>query len=133
VAWLDAALKDTTEDKSAGAIRSAVHSVLPHSSLQSASSHPDSEWLTAQMPHGLYCPVFSFLTHTEEQARRLPSLLRYFYHATSLGGVESLIEWRCMSDSGCDKRLLRVSIGLEDVRDLMADFTQAFQVISGLS
>jgi cystathionine beta-lyase/cystathionine gamma-synthase len=29
-------------------------------------------------------------------ARRLPSKLQLFHHATSLGGVESLIEWRTM-------------------------------------
>ena len=45
-----------------------------------------------------------------------------FHHATSLGGTESLIEWRAMSDDHISKKLLRVSIGLEDPRDLLADF-----------
>ena len=137
ISWLHNALTTneeaapTTEnsDSSTPVIRRAVSSILPHSSLQSHASHPDSSWLTTQMPHGLYSPVFSIHTHTESQARRLPSVLKYFHHATSLGGVESLIEWRCMSDSGCDKRLLRISVGIEDVRDLKEDLKKGFEII----
>ena len=35
--------------------------------------------------------------------------------ATSLGGVESLVEHRVKSDPSADPRLLRLSIGVEDV------------------
>lgn len=35
--------------------------------------------------------------------------------ATSLGGVESLIEQRIHSDPGADPRLIRISVGIEDV------------------
>lgn len=35
--------------------------------------------------------------------------------ATSLGGVESLIEQRVQSDPGADPRLIRISVGVEDV------------------
>lgn len=35
---------------------------------------------------------------TEEMSRRLSGLLRLFQHATSLGGVESQIEWRRLVD-----------------------------------
>lgn len=35
--------------------------------------------------------------------------------ATSLGGVESLIEYRLNSDTKADPTLLRLSIGLEDI------------------
>lgn len=34
---------------------------------------------------------------------------------TSLGGVESLIEQRQMSDEGADPKVLRISVGLEDL------------------
>jgi cystathionine beta-lyase/cystathionine gamma-synthase len=47
--------------------------------------------------------------------------LKFFHHATSLGGVESLIEWRRMSDKGVDSRLLRVSVGVEGWEDLKTD------------
>ena len=35
--------------------------------------------------------------------------------ATSLGGVESLIEQRVHSDPGADPRLVRISVGVEDL------------------
>ena len=51
-----------------------------------------------------------------------------FYAATSLGGVESLIEHR-KTVSGDNfpvhPRLLRLSIGIEDVGDLIFDLEQA--------
>jgi cystathionine beta-lyase/cystathionine gamma-synthase len=60
----------------------------------------------------------------EETAKRLPSRLRLFDHATSLGGVESLIEWRAMTDPKVDKALLRVSVGVEGFEDLRDDLLQ---------
>lgn len=51
-----------------------------------------------------------------------------FYPATSLGGVESLIEHRkTVSGEGfpVHPRLLRLSIGIEDADDLIADLEQA--------
>lgn len=36
--------------------------------------------------------------------------------ATSLGGVESLVEQRLRSDPGADPKLIRLSIGVEDVK-----------------
>ena len=54
--------------------------------------------------------------------------VRVFLRATSLGGVESLIEHRHTiegSDSEVPEDLLRLSIGLESVDDLIADLEQA--------
>jgi cystathionine gamma-synthase len=48
--------------------------------------------------------------------------------ATSLGGVESLIEHRASvegTDSPCPTDLLRLSVGLEDVADLIGDLDHA--------
>jgi cystathionine gamma-synthase len=48
--------------------------------------------------------------------------------ATSLGGVESLIEHRASvegPDSPCPPDLLRLSVGLESVNDLIDDLEQA--------
>ena len=54
--------------------------------------------------------------------------LRVFTNATSLGGCESLVEHRA-SVEGAHPRspqdLLRISVGLEDVGDLVADLAQA--------
>lgn len=58
-----------------------------------------------------------------------PSKLRLWAHATSLGGVESLIEWRAMSDTTVDTRLLRLSVGVEEPIDLMADLIQGCKAV----
>ena len=64
----------------------------------------------------------------EDHARRVLSRVGLFVRATSLGGVESLIEHRAMvegPDSRTPRDLLRVSVGLEHPNDLIADLDQA--------
>ncbi|OSS52751.1 hypothetical protein B5807_02403 [Epicoccum nigrum] len=123
VAWLAGAVEGTGESEHGALIKKAVKQVR-HASLQT----DDLNWLKPQMPNG-FGPVFSIYMHTADQARCLPSHLRLFHHATSLGGVESLIEWRKMSDAEVDERLLRVSVGIEDVDDLKEDLLRAFQAL----
>jgi cystathionine gamma-synthase len=58
--------------------------------------------------------------------------LELFVRATSLGGVESLIEHRGTvegPDSPTPQDLLRVSVGIEHVDDLIADLEQGFAAI----
>jgi cystathionine gamma-synthase len=62
------------------------------------------------------------------EALRVASRLRLWRRATSLGGVESLVEHRASVEpptSPTPKNLLRLSVGLEDVNDLIADLAQA--------
>ena len=53
--------------------------------------------------------------------------LRLLRRATSLGGVESLVEHRATIEpqSGIPQNLLRVSVGIENDGDLIADLDQA--------
>ena len=54
--------------------------------------------------------------------------VRLFVRATSLGGTQSLIEHRASiegPDSTTPDDLLRVSVGLENADDLIADLAQA--------
>lgn len=74
---------------------------------------------------GGHSPVFSIDMVDEAAAKALPGKLKYFIHATSLGGVESLIEWRALSDEHCAPTLLRVSVGAENVDDLIEDLEAA--------
>jgi cystathionine gamma-synthase len=63
-----------------------------------------------------------------EAALRAVGRVRLFTRATSLGGVESLIEHRQTSEgpaSTAPPELLRMSIGLEHPDDLVADLRQA--------
>lgn len=61
-------------------------------------------------------------------ALRVAAGVRLFIHATSLGGVESLIEHRQSIEGPATRtpdNLLRLSIGLEHADDLIADLAQA--------
>ncbi|GIJ99712.1 hypothetical protein Aspvir_003714 [Aspergillus viridinutans] len=123
IAWLNGAL--TATDPAPGSEEEIVQRVLVkiyHASLQ------DEEWLKRQMPNG-FGPVFAIVMRDEKLAKTLPSKLALFQHATSLGGVESLIEWRALSDSRVDRKLLRISVGLEDWQDLKMDLLSAFKAL----
>jgi cystathionine gamma-synthase len=63
-----------------------------------------------------------------EDALGVAKAVRLFVRATSLGGVESLIEHRASIEgptSPVPADLLRLSIGIEDAGDLIADLEQA--------
>ncbi|KAI5289230.1 hypothetical protein KEM54_004202 [Ascosphaera aggregata] len=127
VSWLNEALNNPTPSNDDEAIQASMEAIS-HSSLQK----DDMEWLSKQMPNG-FGPVFSIVLKEEKLARRLPSKLKLFSHATSLGGVESLIEWRAMSDPTVDRRLLRLSIGIENWEDLKADLLSGFKGLAAKS
>ncbi|MDA0700163.1 MAG: PLP-dependent transferase, partial [bacterium] len=64
----------------------------------------------------------------EAAARAVAARVRLFTRATSLGGVESLIEHRASIEppgGPTPADLLRVSVGIEHVDDLMADLAEA--------
>lgn len=105
----------------------AVEKVM-HASLQTKALKDG--WLQKQMPKG-FGAVFAIVMKDANYAQRLPTCMFCFQHATSLGGVESLMEWRAMSDKDCDRRLVRVSVGLEDIEDLKNDLLQGMKALLG--
>ncbi|PHH53990.1 putative trans-sulfuration enzyme YHR112C [Ceratocystis fimbriata CBS 114723] len=119
VQWLATAAADA-----ASPVNKVVQRVH-HASLQTG---PENSWLVEQMPNG-FGPVFAVICKDEKLARTLPSKLAFFQHATSLGGVESLVEWRSMSDEHAPPTLLRFSIGVEAFEDLKADLLQGFEAM----
>nr|POE68835.1 putative trans-sulfuration enzyme [Quercus suber] len=127
VQFLHACLTGTEISPGARAVARVV-AVLEHASLQHLDDPDAAGWLREQMPHG-FGSVFALHTHSPAHARALPSKLHLFHHATSLGGVESLIEWRRMSDSTVAETLCRVSVGVEDWRDLRDDLVQACEAL----
>ncbi|MEE2522406.1 aminotransferase class I/II-fold pyridoxal phosphate-dependent enzyme [Pseudarthrobacter sp. J75] len=67
-------------------------------------------------------------------ADRLVQELKLWLPATSLGGVESLIERRrrhLAEPLSVPENLVRLSVGIENVQDLWADLEQAFAVLEG--
>ena len=128
VRWLNGLLHGDVEglySEDMNVVKRMVEKVH-HASLQ----HEDMQWLEEQMPNG-FGPVFAITMKSENMARRLPSKTSFFCHATSLGGVESLIEWRAMSDASVDRRLLRISIGIEAWEDLRRDLMAGFTALLG--
>ena len=98
-------------------------------------SHPQHELALRQMTG--FGGTFSFrVKGGEEAARKLLGKVKMFYLAESLGGVESLIEHPCsMTHASMTEEarevaciasdLVRVSIGIEHIDDIIADLEQA--------
>ncbi|HVG25374.1 MAG TPA: aminotransferase class I/II-fold pyridoxal phosphate-dependent enzyme [Thermoanaerobaculia bacterium] len=90
-------------------------------------SHPRHDVARRQMSS--FGGMLSFLMRGgRKEALAAAAKTRLFVRATSLGGVESLIEHRNSSEGEGSRtavNLLRVSVGLEHVEDLIADLAQA--------
>lgn len=97
--------------------------------------HPDHA-LAGQLMDGHGAMLAIELTGGAEAAADFITRLRLVLHATSLGGVDTLVcEPRFTSHAamtpaqraaiGIPDGFVRVSVGIEDVRDLVADFEQA--------
>ena len=95
------------------------------------SSHPGHDIAARQMSD--FGGMISFLAGSEEEAVRLVAETKIWKLAESLGGVESLIEHpaRMTHASTADapfatpRNLVRLSVGIESVDDLVADLEQA--------
>ena len=80
--------------------------------------------------------MISFTTDSKETVVRVLERVRVITFAESLGGVESLITYPVVQTHpdvpqeireqlGITETLLRLSVGLENVNDLIADLAQA--------
>ena len=80
---------------------------------------------------GGYGGMISVITKKDERfARKVANSTKLFKQATSLGGIESLIEHRASVeglDSKTERNLIRLSIGIEDVEDLKLDLKNALE------
>jgi len=92
------------------------------------TGHPGHDAAKRQMKGG-YSGMLSFRVNGgEAEALAVARKCQVFVRATSLGGVESLIEHRYSIEgatSPVPKDLLRLSVGIEAVEDLIADLEQA--------
>ncbi|HEY2906966.1 MAG TPA: aminotransferase class I/II-fold pyridoxal phosphate-dependent enzyme [Vicinamibacterales bacterium] len=98
-------------------------------------SHPDHEIAKRQMT-GFGGMVTFDLAGQYDRAARLYDRLKVIKRAASLGGVESLMSMPVLTsqyghsdeqlkEAGVTRGMLRLSVGLEDVADLIADLDQA--------
>ena len=90
--------------------------------------HPGHEVAARQMSGGFGGMLSFRMKGGETAAIAAAARVRLWKRATSLGGVESLIEHRASIEgagSPCPPDLLRLSVGLEDADDLYSDLIQA--------
>lgn len=102
-------------------------------------SHPQHE-LANKMMHGFTGMISIFLDGDLDSARRFLEAVEIFALAESLGGVESLIEHPAIMTHasiptenreklGIHDNFVRISVGIEDTDDLIADLEQALAVM----
>ena len=99
-------------------------------------AHPQHELAARQMPGGFGGMVTVVLDGDLERTRRVLERVEVFTLAESLGGVESLVNHPAIMThasvprevreaGGVSDSLIRLSVGVEDVDDLIADLDQA--------
>lgn len=97
-------------------------------------THPGHDIAARQMQGGFGGMLSIRVRGGEASAVATAAGVSLWKRATSLGGVESLIEHRASIEgagSPCPPDLLRLSAGIEDVEDLFADLDQALRRAHG--
>jgi cystathionine gamma-synthase len=92
------------------------------------TSHPQHAIAQKQMKNGFGGMISILIKGDQQKALNIAGKLKYFKHATSLGGVESLVEHRKSIEGVTSKtpdNLLRISVGIEHIDDLIKDWEQA--------
>jgi cystathionine beta-lyase/cystathionine gamma-synthase len=116
----------------------STQSKIARLSYPGLKSHPQHE-LAARQQLG-FGSMLSFDLGTREAAGRFLGAIKLFLNAESLGGVESLASHSAttthfaLSDVerekiGITQGLVRLSIGIEDTEDLIADLEQALAAV----
>jgi cystathionine gamma-synthase len=103
-------------------VSAVLYPGLPH--------HPGHEVARRQMQGGFGGMLSIRVRGGPEVAIATAARVRLWKRATSLGGVESLIEHRASiegANSPCPPDLLRLSAGIEDVEDLWRDIDDALR------
>jgi cystathionine beta-lyase/cystathionine gamma-synthase len=99
-------------------------------------SHPQHTLAKKQMPNGFGGMIAFTINGTPEDAKHFATNTKLFTLAESLGGVESLLEQpstmthasipkETREALGITDQLIRLSVGIEDADDLIADLDQA--------
>jgi cystathionine gamma-lyase len=127
---------------SARAVASFLEKRVGRIHFPGRKAHPGHEIARAQMKD--FGAIVSFELEGEEEARRFLAGLSLWTLGESLGGVKSLlchpptmthasVEPEVRRRNGIGDGLLRLSVGIEDVRDLIADLDRAFLKIQPVS
>ena len=107
------------------AVAELMYPGLPH--------HPGHDLAARQMDGGFGMMMSVRVAGGEAAAKQVVSALGLFRNASSLGGVESLVEHRAPVEGPSSRvpaDLLRLSLGIEHPDDLIADLMQALETLS---
>jgi cystathionine gamma-synthase len=112
----------------------AAHPLVARVLYPGLPQHPGHDIAARQMVGGFGYMLSVQVTGGEAAAIKTAAHVELYKRATSLGGVESLIEHRASIEgagSPCPTDLLRLSTGIEDVGDLHDDLDQALKAGHG--
>ena len=126
---LEVRVKTQSESAMQLARRLSNHPQVANVLYPGLSAHPGHAIAARQMS-GFGAMLSIRVIGGEPAAIATAAKVELWKRATSLGGVESLIEHRASiegPDSPCPPDLLRLSVGLEDPDDLFADLDRALQ------
>jgi cystathionine gamma-synthase len=121
-------VKEQSETAALLASRLVDHPALSAVLYPGLESHPGHEVALRQMIGGFGGIMSIRVKGGEAAAVAAAARVRLWKRATSLGGVESLIEHRASIEGAgtpCPSDLLRLSVGLEDPDDLFFDLVGA--------
>ncbi|HEY4892760.1 MAG TPA: aminotransferase class V-fold PLP-dependent enzyme, partial [Reyranella sp.] len=121
-------VKAQSETAAALASRLVGHSALSAVLYPGLRTHAGHHIAIRQMIGGFGGMMSIRVKGGEPAAVAAAAQVRLWKRATSLGGVESLIEHRASIEGAgtpCPSDLLRLSVGLEDIDDLFLDLVQA--------
>lgn len=114
--------------------RLSAHPLVARVLYPGLPQHPGHDIAARQMQGGFGYMLSVQVVGGEAAAVRTAARVQLYKRATSLGGVESLIEHRASIEGAgtpCPADLLRLSTGIEDVDDLYADLDQALRAGHG--
>jgi cystathionine gamma-synthase len=115
----------------------ASHPMVEQVFYPGLENHPNYE--TQQRQSSGNTGIFSFKMKDSRTIEPILRSIRLIAFAESLGGVESLITYPAVQTHadipeeirrqiGVDDRLLRFSVGIEHIDDIIADLTNAFEI-----
>ena len=118
-----------------------THSLVDKIYYPGLSSHPQYDLATRQMTEFGGMVSFTFKSGKKEDAVKFLENIKVFTLAESLGGVESLANLPALMTHasipeekravlGITDDLVRLSVGIEDAEDLIADLEQAFNTLN---